>query len=54
VLKGLSVREVLEEMEFEPLVADSLEVLEPPTAEELRVMREEIDPAGMVIGRRTK
>ena len=54
VLKGLSVREVLDEMEFEPLVADPLGVLELPTAEELRVMREEIDPAGMVIGRRTK
>jgi glutaconate CoA-transferase subunit B len=52
VLKGLTVAEVLEEMEVEPLVAATVDTLEPPTAEELRVMRQEIDPAGTVIGRR--
>lgn len=54
VLQGLTAREVLDEMEFEPHVADRVEVLEPPTAEELRILREEVDPAGMVIGRRVK
>lgn len=54
VLDGLTVREVLEAMEFEPLVADRVETLSPPTAEELRIMREEIDPAGAIIGRRPR
>ena len=52
VLKGLSVREVLDEMEFEPLHAEQIAALEPPTPEELRILREEIDPSGAVIGRR--
>jgi len=52
VLQGRSVREVLDEMEFEPLRAERIEALEPPTAQELRILREEIDPAGTVIGRR--
>ncbi len=54
VLKGLTVREVLDEMEFEPLMADPAQVLEPPTAEELRILREEIDPSRAVIGRQAK
>ena len=52
VLRGLTAREVLDDMEFEPLVADPLDALEPPTAEELRVLRQEIDPSGAIIGRR--
>jgi glutaconate CoA-transferase subunit B len=52
VLQGRSVREVLDEMEFEPLRAERIEALEPPTAQELRILRQEIDPAGTVIGRR--
>ncbi len=49
MLKGLSVSEVLDGMEFRPLVADRLEVIGPPTDEELRVLREQIDPSGIVI-----
>jgi glutaconate CoA-transferase subunit B len=52
VLQGLTVREVIDDMEFEPLLADPVHALEPPTAEELRILREEIDPSGAIIGRR--
>ncbi len=52
VRDGLTVQAVVKEMDFEPLVADPVQTLEPPTAEELRVLREEIDPSGVVIGRR--
>jgi hypothetical protein len=31
-------------------VADDLPVTEPPTAEELRIIREELDPQGMYRG----
>jgi glutaconate CoA-transferase subunit B len=49
ILKGLSGIQVLEGMEFRPLVADRLEEINPPTDEELRVLREQIDPSGIVI-----
>ncbi len=51
VRQGLAPEAVLAEMEFRPLVAEPLATLAPPTPEELRVLREEIDPAGTVIGR---
>ncbi len=38
-------------MMFEPLVADRVETLAAPTADELRVLREDIDPDRVVIGR---
>ena len=51
VLRGLASEQVLAEMEFKPQVADRIEELPPPTAEELRILREEIDPSGVIIGR---
>jgi len=51
VLRGLSVDDVLTEMDFLPLVSEKLEELEPPTPEELRVLRNEIDPARAIIGK---
>ena len=50
VLRGLSVDDALKEMEFTPLIAPQLEELAPPTAEELRILREEIDPDRAIIG----
>jgi glutaconate CoA-transferase subunit B len=44
-----SVDEVLSEMEFEPLVASELRVLDPPTDEELEVLRTQVDPTGRTI-----
>ena len=49
VLRGLTTSEVLQGMEFKPLLAERLEALAPPTDDELRVLRGEIDPSGIVI-----
>ena len=51
VLCGLRVDDVLREMEFPSLVGGNVEQLEPPTPEELRILREEIDPARAIIGK---
>ena len=51
VLRGLSVDDVLKEMEFTPLIAERVEELSPPTPEELCILREEIDPDRALIGR---
>ena len=49
VLRGLTASEVLQGMEFKPLLAERLEELAPPTDEELRILRDQIDPSGIVI-----
>lgn len=49
VLKGLSAAEVLEGMEFRPRLAERLEEIGPPGDEELQLLREQIDPSGIVI-----
>jgi len=54
VLRGLTPEQVLAEMEFKALVAARVETLAPPTEEELRILREEIDPARTIIGRTAK
>ncbi|MBI5166426.1 MAG: acyl CoA--acetate/3-ketoacid CoA transferase subunit beta [candidate division NC10 bacterium] len=54
VLKGISTEEILREMEFEPVVVEKIEEIEPPTADELHILREEIDPSRVIIGRTTK
>ena len=46
---GVSVEEVLENTGFELLVAKTVESIVPPSAEELRLLREEIDPEGLYI-----
>jgi glutaconate CoA-transferase subunit B len=51
VLRGLSTDQVIHGMGFKPFVAETVEVLEPPTGEELAILREEIDPARVIIGR---
>jgi glutaconate CoA-transferase, subunit B len=42
---------VLAEMEFEPLVADELKQMQPPSEEELNIIRAEIDPGGFSTAR---
>jgi len=54
VLRGLSPEQVLAEMDFKPLVSARVEELPPPTDQELRILREEIDPAKTIIGRTAK
>jgi glutaconate CoA-transferase, subunit B len=48
---GVSVENVRKNCGFELLQADDLEITPPPTVEELRVLREEVDPDGYIIGR---
>ena len=48
---GVSEEQVRENCGFELLVAKNLEITPPPTGEELRVLREEVDPDGYIIGR---
>ncbi len=49
-LQGFSPAEVLDGMEFRPLVAENIEALPPPCEAELRILRQEIDPSGIIIG----
>jgi glutaconate CoA-transferase subunit B len=49
--EGVSKESVLENMGFVPLVAEKLQTLSPPTPEELKMLREVIDPDRVVIGR---
>jgi len=44
---GVTLENVLSNMAFQPIVPDNLPVTEPPTAEQVRLIREEIDPEGM-------
>jgi glutaconate CoA-transferase subunit B len=45
-----SLEDVLSNMNFEPIVPDELPVTAPPTAQQVRLIREEIDPEGMYAG----
>jgi hypothetical protein len=36
-------------MEFEPIIAEKLESLDPPSEEELAALRAEVDPTGRTI-----
>lgn len=45
--------EVMEEMDFEPLVAEPVETVTPPTEEQLTVLRGQIDPEGRIVGQGT-
>ena len=44
---GVSLEDVRTNMGWEPRVADDLGETTPPTAEELRLIREELDPLGV-------
>lgn len=48
---GVTEEQVRENCGFELLAAPNLETTPPPTAEELRILREEVDPDGYIIGR---
>jgi glutaconate CoA-transferase subunit B len=51
MMPWVTQEEVLSKMEFEPLIADKLERMEPPTEEELTIIRAEIDPGGLTVSR---
>jgi len=44
---GVTLDQVRENMGWEPRVAEDLGETEPPTEEELRLIREELDPQGV-------
>jgi glutaconate CoA-transferase subunit B len=46
-----TVDEVLEQMEFRPLLADEVGQMAPPREEELKLIRADIDPGGLSTGR---
>jgi glutaconate CoA-transferase subunit B len=48
---GVDVETVKGETGFELIVPDEIGATEPPTAEELRILRDEVDPLRLVIGR---
>ena len=51
MMPWVTEEEVLSKMEFEPLIADKLERMKPPTEEELTTIRTEIDPGGLTVSR---
>ena len=48
---GVSKQDVMDNTGFEMLFADPLSVTPEPTDEELRILREEVDPEGVIIGK---
>jgi glutaconate CoA-transferase subunit B len=46
---GVTVDQVVENTGFELIIPDQVEQNEPPTEEELRILREEVDPGGFYI-----
>lgn len=49
LMPGVSVEQVKENTGFEPLVANPLGAVEPPSQEDARMLREEIDPGGLYL-----
>jgi glutaconate CoA-transferase subunit B len=47
---GNTLEDVINTMGFAPIVPDNVPFTEPPTDEQLRIIREEIDPAKMYLG----
>jgi glutaconate CoA-transferase subunit B len=47
---GITQDDVLANMNFRPIVPDTVPTTEPPSAEQIRLIREEIDPNGMYAG----
>ncbi len=48
---GVGVEEVKENSSFEIIISTKVEVSPEPTEEDLRILREEVDPAGIVLGK---
>ncbi len=51
---GNTLEDVLAAMGFRPLIPNQVPITEPPTAEQLRLIREEIDPERMYMGSQEK
>ena len=51
---GNTLEEVLSTLDFRPIIPRSVPATEPPTAEQLRLIREVIDPEGIYMGQADK
>jgi hypothetical protein len=49
ILRGLDPEDVVRDMSFRPLMSKEIREIPPPTGEELRLLREEIDPSRFLI-----
>jgi len=52
LLPGSTIEQVKENTGFELIIPPHVETLEPPAEEEIRMLREELDPDGLIIGRK--
>jgi glutaconate CoA-transferase subunit B len=50
VAPGYTTEDIITNMGFEPIIAEKVEEMELPAAEELRLLREEIDPERVILG----
>jgi acyl CoA:acetate/3-ketoacid CoA transferase beta subunit len=48
---GISIEDVVENTSFKLVIPDQVSTIAPPTNEELKLLRKEIDPSGIVIGK---
>ena len=48
---GVTIKEVVENTSFKLIIPDKVSTTTPPSDEELQILREEIDPSGIVIGK---
>ena len=48
---GITIDEVVENTSFKLIIPENVSTTSPPTSEELQLLREEIDPSGIVIGK---
>ena len=51
LLPGYEVEDIVENTGFEVIIPDNVRRADPPTAEELRMLREDVDPQKIVLGR---
>ncbi len=49
VYPGVTVQDVIDNTGFDLLIPDDVPTIDPPTVDELRLLREEIDPGGLYI-----
>jgi glutaconate CoA-transferase subunit B len=47
---GITLEQVLAATGFKPIVPEQIPITPPPTSEQVRLIREEIDPEGMYAG----
>ncbi len=49
---GVTLEQIKSSTGFDLLMPDNVIVTDPPTSKELRILRKEIDPTGIALGRR--